>query len=280
MWFSNNYQIECSAWCIDPETDFIEIDWKIGVEYVPYRKCDVILLEHFMSHWPQCKTITITITTQSNENRLLGSSDDWCGIAWDLVEQENGEALLQQFRGCCEQVTNGLPLLLAPCAWPGRLQLPQLHQPHLVPTNKRLCHIWDKFNSLLISCTPPPVFVGQGEGVAQKPGPCSCSLSGWVTITSNAAFLPPAHLGMNISAGLRLVPGSRARPSFRGARPAEAAESWIASLRSPCGQQVFLKYSVTCFQKSEVPPQVLLFFLTRFSGPSEIYICSMFIVWN
>ena len=115
---------------------------KVGEEYVSYRKCDVILLEHFMSHWPQCKTITITITTQSNENRLLGSSDDWYGIAWDLVEQENGEALLQQFRGCCEQVTNG------------------------------------------------------------------------------------------------------------------------------CGQQVFLKYSVTCFQKSEVPPLVILFFLTRLSGPS------------
>ena len=120
------------------------------MEYVSYRKCDVILLEHFRSHWPQCKTITITITTQSNENRLLGSSDDWCGIAWDLVEQENGEALLQQFRGCCEQVTNG------------------------------------------------------------------------------------------------------------------------------CGQQVFLKYSVTCFQKSEVPPLVILFFLKRLSGPSEIYICSSY----
>ena len=223
-------------------------------------------------------TLHVSLTTVQNHNHNHNHSEQRkqiIGILWWLVWDSLGSCWAGERGGPSAAVQR---LLWAGDQWslarvPGQCwpQLPQLLQPHLVPTNKRLCQIWDKFDSLLISCTPPPVFVGQGEGVAQKPGPCSCSLSGWVTITSNAAYLPPAHLGMNISAGLRL-----ARPSVRGARPSEAAESWIASLRSLCGQQVFLKYSVTCFQKSEVPPLVILFFLKRLSGPSEIYICSSY----
>ena len=225
-------------------------------------------------------TLHVSLTTVQNHNHNHNNNHSEqrkqiIGILWWLVWDSLGSCWAGERGGPSAAVQR---LLWAGDQWslarvPGQSwpQLPQLLQPHLVPTNKRLCQIWDKFDSLLISCTPLLVFVGQGEGVAQKPGPCSCSLSGWVTITSNAAYLPPAHLGMNISAGLRL-----ARPSVRGARPSEAAESWIASLRSLCGQQVFLKYSVTCFQKSEVPPLVILFFLKRLSGPSEIYICSSY----
>ena len=34
--------------------------------------------------------------------KLSGSSGDWCGIAWNPVEEESGEALLQQYGGSGE----------------------------------------------------------------------------------------------------------------------------------------------------------------------------------
>ena len=36
------------------------------------------------------------------EYKLSGSSCDWCAIAWNPVEDESGEALLQQYGGSCE----------------------------------------------------------------------------------------------------------------------------------------------------------------------------------
>ena len=68
-------------------------------------------------------------------------------------------------------------------------------------------------------------------GVAAAPALVSF-LSGWVIVTSRAASLPPHQCRRRISAGLLLLPGSSARSSFRGARPAEAAVSKIASRRA------------------------------------------------
>ena len=60
--------------------------------WVYWRDCDTIVLEHLMA----------TYRTLGTKYKLSGSSGDWCGIAWNPVEEDSGEALLQQNGGSCE----------------------------------------------------------------------------------------------------------------------------------------------------------------------------------
>ena len=78
---------------------------------------------------------------------LLGSSNCWCGKAWNPIEQEGGEALLQQYRCSGQQVTDCLSLLLTSVPGQRRPQLSQLLPPHLVPAAERPHHSWDEGNS-------------------------------------------------------------------------------------------------------------------------------------
>ena len=68
-----------------------------------------------MVYWQKCYIDVKNTSLQfmSPEYILLGSSNCWCGVAWNPVEQEGGEALLQQNRCSRQQVTYCLPLPLA-----------------------------------------------------------------------------------------------------------------------------------------------------------------------
>ena len=63
-----------------------------SVENVYWRDRDTIVLEHLMAIYRALGT----------KYKLSGSSGDWCGIAWNPVEEESGEAPLQQYGGSCE----------------------------------------------------------------------------------------------------------------------------------------------------------------------------------
>ena len=147
-----------------------------------------------------------TLRIEYRGYRSLGSSNHRCWMTWDPVEQESRQPLLQQHRCSCQQVAHGLPLFLTSVPGQRRPQLPQLLQPHLVPAAERLCHHWDEGNALLVALISCNLIFSLYATVRAWPGSMAAralvpDLRGWVTITSNAASLPPAHPGMKMSAG-------------------------------------------------------------------------------
>ena len=62
------------------------------VENVYCGDRDTNVLEHLMAIYRALGT----------KYKLSGSSGDWCGIVWNPVEEESGEALLQQYGGSGE----------------------------------------------------------------------------------------------------------------------------------------------------------------------------------
>ena len=97
-------------------------------------------------------------------------------MARDPVQEEGSEAPLEKDGAPGHQVGDCFSLLLPSVPGKGTPKLPDLLCCDRMPTTKRLCHHWDKSNSLLVALLSGASYlpvVGDVQGIAWCGG-CTC----------------------------------------------------------------------------------------------------------
>ena len=72
--------------------------------------------------------------TQHNNLRLMHASNGRGWVAWDPIQKQRREPLLEENRGTSQEVANGLSFLLPGVPGQCRAQFPQLLQSNLMPS--------------------------------------------------------------------------------------------------------------------------------------------------